>query len=557
MGKLEVVSVAAIVFIALQHVLVNVSLPSVSQDQSGSSSFVEQAKSRRQKKPAPTIRQPPFGANPNTGRSDYRISEDNAFKGGFLWPLKKNEDKTNAFENTKLIQMYSYLKKNRSSRAEYGKHLDSLPFPPRMISKHIKFPIERLEQAGLQLPDVPPAPTGMQAYDLAEKFGYPRHWRARQRPQFFLLGPPKTGTTFLDACIRWSMHGNSDMKPYPTATARWPQDRGPGGEPVYADSAEMLPFRIWNRTGFRRFDPPKEWWAYPEMGRYSDTIRGVINVLRFPPVEPESQKWVLIDSTPDSLMVPKSAQALHADIEGAPFNPTFLVTHRNAFDRAYSHYLLFSQLRTDWGWGPEKLRVFADRLDQQHQVLMGIPICKSLLETPEDVLKSHELTYKALRWCMYDPERRNQVMYLPFGFTALGLNYWLMKFPVSSFRLLRMADLKKLNSIEKLLTFSEATFSGFKRVKPRCEDPADWNSGNCTGHMLHDKAMLFCSSESPALKDQAWTDRKGLNISLGPDERLQKYRDIAQRWTDIFERFAEEKGLSFYDPDEEKYKKKV
>eukprot|EP01060_Flectonema_neradi_P036503 TRINITY_DN7021_c0_g1_i2.p1 TRINITY_DN7021_c0_g1~~TRINITY_DN7021_c0_g1_i2.p1 ORF type:complete len:124 (+),score=20.95 TRINITY_DN7021_c0_g1_i2:73-444(+) len=113
MGKLEVVSVAAIVFIALQHVLVNVSLPSVSQDQSGSSSFVEQAKSRRQKKPAPTIRQPPFGANPNTGRSDYRISEDNAFKGGFLWPLKKNEDKTNAFENTKLIQMYSYLKKKQ------------------------------------------------------------------------------------------------------------------------------------------------------------------------------------------------------------------------------------------------------------------------------------------------------------------------------------------------------------------------------------------------------------------------------------------------------------
>ena len=494
------------------------------------------------------------GAQPDTGRSDYNISEKvDGLEGGFLWPLRKAKDKTNSKRNSKLEVMYSYLQKERPTPEDHARHIDSMPFPARMISKHIRFPEHPLEQQGLGLPDVSPAPTGIAAYNLAMKFGYPPHWRARQRPQFFLLGPPKTGTTFLDACIRFSMTGNSSQIPYPSANARWPAERGPGGEPVYMDSPEMLPFRIWNRTGFRRWDPPKEWWTYPEIGRYADTIRGFINVMRFPPVEPDSDKWKLIDSTPDSLMIPKAAQALHQDLQGAPFTPTFLVTHRNAFDRAYSHYLLFSELRNDWGWGPETLPVFADRLDQQHKILMNITICKRLLTDPEPILESIDLTYQALRWCLYDPHKRNQVMYLPFGFTALGLNYWLKKFPADNFRLLKMTDLKKLNTADKLLTFSEKTFSGFQRVKPRCDEASSWNSGKCSGHGLYDKAMLFCSHASPALEKQAWTDRKGLKLSKGPPERLEKYRHIAEKWSIVLERMITEHGLLRYDPTAEEY----
>eukprot|EP01060_Flectonema_neradi_P020162 TRINITY_DN2767_c0_g2_i4.p1 TRINITY_DN2767_c0_g2~~TRINITY_DN2767_c0_g2_i4.p1 ORF type:complete len:593 (+),score=140.19 TRINITY_DN2767_c0_g2_i4:108-1781(+) len=473
-------------------------------------------------------------------------------------PGKKQKEPTKEKKpvdsNNDLVKLYNYLHHSDGrSPAEAAKTLDEVPTKivryHKKAKRYIVFPTTDEEKQSLELPSVPPAPTGEDAIKLSRKLGWPDHWKARQRPELFILGPPKTGTTFLEGCLRWSMFGNSSKRYYPLASERWPTETLPGGEPLYTTSPVMEGLRMWNRTGYRRWDPPKEWWTYPEIGRYANDFRGFLNTQRFPPVEEESKNWFLIDSTPDMIMVPKAAQALAADLESTPYDTRFLVMERAALSRAYSHFLLFTQLRVQWGWGEETTTVFADKLDQQHAILEKIPICNEMMYKPAEVLRSYDKTYLALRWCMYDPTKRNQVMFLPFGFTALGVRYWFSKFNPKKFTFLKMTDFKKIaKSPEKLHTFYEHAFPGLKRNKPKCERVEDWNSGTCTGWHLDEIAEEMCGPNSPALKAQAWTGRTGLNYTKGPKERLEKYETIADGWTKVYEDLLNENDLQWYKP---------
>ena len=454
--------------------------------------------------------------------------------------------------NRNLDKVYTYLHSTDGApSAVAAKELDEIP--ERVISfpkyKWLIFPTTDEERAELKLPKVPPAPTGEAAVRLSRELGWPDHWKARQRPELFILGPPKTGTTFLEGCLRWSMFGNSSKRYYPLASERWPTIKLAGGEPRYTTSPVMEGLKLWNRTGFRRWDPPKEWWTYPEIGRYASDLRGFLNTQRFPPVEKESKNWFLIDSTPDMIMVPKAAQSLSKDLEGSPFQPRFLVMERDALTRGYSHFLLFTQLRVQWGWGEETTTVFADKLDEQHAILEKIPICNEMMYQPMNVLRSYDKTYLALRWCMYDPTKRNQVMFLPFGFTALGVRYWFSKFDPNRFTFLKMRHFKKIaKSPEKLHTFYEHAFPGLKRNKPRCKNAGDWNSGNCTGWHLDEIATEMCGPDSPALKAQAWSGRSGMNYTKGPKERFTKYKDISDSWDKAYKNLLEKHEQKWYKP---------
>eukprot|EP01060_Flectonema_neradi_P020161 TRINITY_DN2767_c0_g2_i3.p1 TRINITY_DN2767_c0_g2~~TRINITY_DN2767_c0_g2_i3.p1 ORF type:complete len:551 (+),score=114.06 TRINITY_DN2767_c0_g2_i3:58-1653(+) len=477
-------------------------------------------------------------------RSTLRLPEDE-------YVPKVNEQLAVDY-NQNLNVTYTYLHEaDGKPAAIFAKTLDLIPQKIIVVpkSKWIRFPATDEETEFVKLPPAAPAPTGEAAIKLSRKMGWPDHWKARQRPELFILGPPKTGTTFLEGCLRWSMFGNSSKRYYPLASERWPTETLPGGEPLYTTSPVMEGLRMWNRTGYRRWDPPKEWWTYPEIGRYANDFRGFLNTQRFPPVEEESKNWFLIDSTPDMIMVPKAAQALAADLESTPYDTRFLVMERAALSRAYSHFLLFTQLRVQWGWGEETTTVFADKLDQQHAILEKIPICNEMMYKPAEVLRSYDKTYLALRWCMYDPTKRNQVMFLPFGFTALGVRYWFSKFNPKKFTFLKMTDFKKIaKSPEKLHTFYEHAFPGLKRNKPKCERVEDWNSGTCTGWHLDEIAEEMCGPNSPALKAQAWTGRTGLNYTKGPKERLEKYETIADGWTKVYEDLLNENDLQWYKP---------
>eukprot|EP01060_Flectonema_neradi_P007113 TRINITY_DN14932_c0_g1_i1.p1 TRINITY_DN14932_c0_g1~~TRINITY_DN14932_c0_g1_i1.p1 ORF type:complete len:618 (+),score=92.56 TRINITY_DN14932_c0_g1_i1:28-1881(+) len=481
-------------------------------------------------------------------KTEQKSEKENVGGGRFLRDLDAPDPLAN---NKALPTLFSSLERKWSSIEEFADKLDRIPFHPSRVSRYISYPRTPREFAMAALEDPPPAPTGADAIKMARERGWPDSWKARHRPQLFILGPPKSGTTFMEGCFRWSMSGNDSMLLYPPTNARWPAKRGPGNEPITDSGPALRPAKFWNRTGARRWDAPKELWIYPEMGKFGHTIRGAHQPLRLPPIEEESANWVLMDSTPDSIMIPQSAQAMARDLKDAPFDPTFLVMQRDPLARAYSHYLLFScSLRPFFKWKPEKVRVFSVRLELQLKTLESIPICHEMLYQPEEVLKDLNKVTSALMRCLYEPRERDIPMYLPFGFTALGLKYWLTKFPKERFNFMKMEELRKMDSPDKLWTFFETTFPGMKRMKPRCNKPRDWASPKCTGQLAYDKGMLFCGKDSPALKKEAWSGREGLKFTKGDPEDLKKFDVIGKRWTALYDEMVADLGKSFYSIDD-------
>ena len=445
-----------------------------------------------------------------------------------------------------LETIFAYLRQTENvSVEEAGRMLDRTPYPPEKWAEG--FPKSTLEKRLVKLENPPPAPTAAEAVRIADSLRWPRHWRARHRPELFILGPPKSGTTYLEACFRVAMTGNTSKQLYPDASMRWPLTRGPGGEPVWSASPKMDVDRSWSRTGYRRWDSNKEWWTYPVIARRAYNMRGFKQPYRFPPVESESIKWTLMDSTPDQIMIPEAADALRGDLKGAPFDPTFLVMKRSVVSRAYSHFLLFTELRSQWGWGPEPTKVFSRKLDEQHNILTNITICRELIEEPEKVILDFNKTLLALQKCMYDPRKASQMMYLPFGFTALGVRYWFELFDAKFFKFMELDEVAKMNgSLPKLFNFFEDTFPGMKRMLPRCENASDWNSGTCTGHLLHARSLKTCGSDSESRNSQAWTRRGVPGYSKGSKKDLARYHEIGKRWSAVFDDLLQRYGRSYY-----------
>ena len=105
--------------------------------------------------------------------------------------------------------------------------LDKVTLTDKQVRRWLArgFPQTPKDHEFLQLPPVPPAPTGKQAVRLARQLGYPNKCKARQRPEVFILGPPKSGTAFLGCCLCFAVIGNSSRKPRPMAQIRWPVPR--------------------------------------------------------------------------------------------------------------------------------------------------------------------------------------------------------------------------------------------------------------------------------------------------------------------------------------------
>ena len=404
---------------------------------------------------------------------------------------------------------------------------------------------DKTDQRWSKFPPTADALSVAESVGFSATLGYPRHWKGRMRARYFFLGPPKTGTTFLSHCFAAAMNGNDSNLPYPAASMRWPVNETNFGEPKFLKSPSLVR-RIWKRTGFRRWDCPKEFWIYPEIARYSDKCFPELSVMRFPPVEVESKNWFLYDGTPDQLMIYGVAQAVYEDLLGSPWKPTFLVIRRDIISRAFSHYLLHSELRKQWKWGEEPLKVFSDRLDEQLSVLESRPICKLMLYSPKRVLKNINLISQSLSRCMYYGNRENDVLFLPFGFIALGVKYWLHYFDASQFRFLEMSEIIKLKTSDQYMNMFESLFPDTLRNKPNCTHPSDWGE-TCTGPYQAARTENLCGPKSPFLTSQAWSSRaEKMGFSKGSSESLEKYRKIAGRWERCFDDLMDEYNISSY-----------
>ena len=446
-----------------------------------------------------------------------------------------------------------YLKTDYSklSNSEFGKLVDFKLTLSTTLRRLVRFPGNQREAVFLRTATpISPAPTGEDAAALSRKYDYPDHWLGRMRPEFFILSPPKTGTTFLDGCLRHGMNGNPLKVVYPQASRRWPSKTTKHGEPVSTTSRFELKRRLWNRKGFRRWDVPKEPWNYIQMGRHAGTFREYFARRRFPPVEEESNHWGLVDSTPDQIMIPEAAVAAYLDLQKSPFIPRFLVIDRDPVDRAYSHFMLFTDLKKKFNRKPEQFTVFVDRLDQQHDKLIKIPICEEALYRPERVVSSKDKVFSALKNCMYeyDPLQDPQVYYLPFGFIALGLRYWVELFGINKFLLLRFTDLSKMKTPTQVVRMFEKAFPTLVRNPPLCENPSDWVGGRCTGPQRFNESELNCGQQSPYLFAQAWTKKSAsLGYTIGDETRLAKYREIGKRWQRVLKNMSDELDIKYYD----------
>eukprot|EP01060_Flectonema_neradi_P027283 TRINITY_DN36895_c0_g1_i1.p1 TRINITY_DN36895_c0_g1~~TRINITY_DN36895_c0_g1_i1.p1 ORF type:complete len:567 (+),score=49.87 TRINITY_DN36895_c0_g1_i1:32-1732(+) len=455
-------------------------------------------------------------------------------------------------EVARLKRKLSYLNidSRQLTNAEFGSIIDNKPKISTTMQRMTQFPGSHAEAAFLRTATpVSPAPVGEQAAELARKLKYPDRWEGRMRPEFFILSPPKTGTTFLDGCLRHAMNGNPLKTVYPEMSMRWPSNRSASGEPITTKSPFELNRRLWLRRGFRRWDLPKEPWNYIQMGRHAGTIREYFARQRFPPVEPESSLWGIVDATPDQIMIPEAAVSAFLDLRGAPFKPRFLVIDRDPVDRAFSHFMLFTDLKKKYKRAPEPFSVFADRLDQQHARLVKIPICWELLHQPEAVVRSREKVFAALKSCMYeqDPLDDPQVYYLPFGFVALGLRYWAELFGADSFLLLRFTDLVKLDTPVKVMRVFEKAFPTLVRNPPPCHNDSDWVSNLCSGPQRVLETDLNCGQDSPYLHAQAWTKKSAsLGYSIGEENRLEKYRNIGKRWQAVLQNMTADLGIGYY-----------
>ena len=393
-----------------------------------------------------------------------------------------------------------------------------------------------------RIPLAPPAPTGEAAMKLAREQGWPDHWRARMRPRHFILGPLKTGTTTLHSCYERAMVGDPRKRAYPLATERWPIEYDKKGQAVIRPS-QMIPepYIVWNRTGARRLDVRKEWRVYHQAGWAKQEKPGLekYHYLRFPPVEEGTKDWTMLDGSPFNLMTPGAAEEVRKDLKCAPFKPRFLVMNRpDALARAYSQFVME---QSDRAFVPSRGRNLYKELESQKKGSLSKPVCQMMMNEPEALMKDIRRVRHALQACMYVkiPHPANL---LPFGFTALGLKYWLHVFDydVSLFRVVDMNSLKGLDA-PQMMGLVEDVFD-MKRMLPRCPavDSKEDEEG-CTAWNRYDSGLRACGSQK-----NSWSGMEG--FTMGDPEKLKKYKDISDRWSKILEDLIVEYNITRWVP---------
>ena len=433
--------------------------------------------------------------------------------------------------------------------------LDFVPYTAAEMKDHVHGVLPPMR---LSIPPVPPAPHGTAALTLARNLGWPDAWSARQRPTLFLLGPPHAGSSFLAGCWRYALIGDPSRRAYPMARERWPLDFSPHGEPLWGDSLwggfSIPQDHLWNRSGYRRWDPAAEWYLYGALGAAWDTWRGYVQRRRFPPVEEESGRWVLLDATPTYLMRPAAAEGVRRDFAAVDMNgalaPRFVVLVRNPLDRAYTHFLSYAANRKRRGEPlPLAERSFARHLGKELAWLRSIPLCRLMLEDPEGVLKDVALVRGVLSTCIVQQHHVGgpRPNFLAFGFAALGLRYWLELFPAERFKAVRSSDVEVDVGGDHVAALLEDVFD-MKRMKRRCKKQGDTQNPSCTAQLQYDHAHLFCSKDSPVLA-QAWspTAAAAMNYTHGTTDELRTFRHIAERWDALLHILLDAHGIRLWD----------
>ena len=375
------------------------------------------------------------------------------------------------------------------------------------------------------MPQVPRAPTGEAAMKLAREQGWPDHWRARMRPQHFILGPLEVGTHLVHMCYQHGLIGNARKRPYPLALERWPTQYDDNGQGIIRRSFEMPPrFQMWNRTGDRRLDPREEWRVYDNMHWMSLDFLEEQETLRFPPVERATKNWVMLDSTPFYLMNPGAADQARKDLQGAPNKPVFVVMLRDVLSRAHAHFLVERHPELRGVDSNAVTQEFATVLEAQMEGQASLAVCRALFESPEHVMRDVRRVRHALEVCIYPtgaPE--SGFAYMPTGFVALGLRYWLHVFgdDASLFRVIDVDDLRGLTPLELMDVLARAF--DLRRMRRKCSGPHA-NAVRCTTWHRHDVGIGACRHEPEWTR--TFTDNFNRNVT-----ELAKFHRLSKRWT--------------------------
>eukprot|EP01061_Rhynchopus_euleeides_P041116 TRINITY_DN7118_c0_g3_i1.p1 TRINITY_DN7118_c0_g3~~TRINITY_DN7118_c0_g3_i1.p1 ORF type:complete len:545 (+),score=131.81 TRINITY_DN7118_c0_g3_i1:616-2250(+) len=464
---------------------------------------------------------------------------------------------------------------------------DALPFTDRTMRKFRRnstsYPPHWLEH-----PTPAPAPIGKAAWRLAREYGLPDEWRARHRPSIFVLGTVGGGSIFLEECWRFSMVGNSSFRPYPMSTERWPINRHPHTSEMIADPmAELSVEDTWGRTGFRRWDTPKEWFVYEKCGEKPHPSPACSHMrARWPPVEQGSNKWVFMDSSPETLMNPDAANQTYFDLKLIQANPLLrpkfvvptqvpLYTARYDFAVYYRHRIRPFRNYAAMFKDPEGVRsvptpeekahieqqdeetLFWEYLDRELGAMSEHPVCKRVIEDPPQFLKDAvddpSLAYQALKQCLYRMvgdrhERHRLPSFLFINFYGVGLRYWLsLGFEPSQFISIPTEELRWYTP-EQVMDFFEEAFPNMRRVKERCEDPRHWDSGSCSGHIAWDKAHFFCDPvESPAaIPRTSWNMTRAMQRHRTGEVSITEIWDISTRMHRATEAYLSSVGVRQY-----------
>ena len=338
------------------------------------------------------------------------------------------------------------------------------------------------------------------------------------------------------------MIGDPHKRVYPLATERWPLKYDRNGHGVLTPSRQLPhPYSVWNRTGARRLDVRKEWRVYHQVTwnkrEHHDFEQH--QFMKFPPVEEQTKDWTILDATPQTLMTAGAAEEIKKDLKCAPFKPRFLVMNRDAFSRGYSQFVmegdtLFIQTRRG--------KNFLKELEYQSTEgsLAKHKVCHDMMNEPEALMKDIRRVRLALQTCVYfqpplyrdDAAQRNKIQqvfvnFLPYGFVALGLKYWLHVFDydASLFRVVDTNTLKGLNG-PQMMDMVEDVYD-MKRMLPRCPTArSKEDEDGCTAWNRYDAAVKACGNQLRSYSGKA-------DYTMGDAAGLKKYKDISDRWGKI------------------------
>ncbi|KAJ9467063.1 hypothetical protein DIPPA_00527 [Diplonema papillatum] len=386
------------------------------------------------------------------------------------------------------------------------------------------------------------APTGAAALRLARSWGLPDQWNARHHPTHFILGPPKSGTTFLSQCYAsGAVSGHPRVKPYPPAWKRWPVGRHDNGEPEEGLTiTQYNGVQSWNRTGFRRFSIGKEPHVYMRVPRW-DRMEYYRVFEGYPPVEPESKDWTVMDGSPVYLMLPRVAERVFEDHCSNLEKLRFVVGWRGGLARAFSHFAMFA------AWGSVNASHFIDRLRFERSIWDRDAACTVLIDNPDAILDMPRLRLRfVLQHCFVETEAPpGDQSFFGQSLPVVGLRYWLHFFPAKHFTVIRTAALETRDP-HHTANILAAAFN-LTATRGPCPGGAGWGpSSTCAGEHEWDDIYDSCTdakgtgARRPA--SFSWYSSK-LGIVRGSREERKPFRELFARYDDLMLKLVRRFGV--------------